>query len=149
MEKEPGSSLWSTIVDIIETIVVAAAIFVVVYLFLLQPHQIRGSSMEPNLSNGQYILTDKISYRFGEPRRGDIVVFKAPADESFDYIKRIIALPEETISMKEGKIIIKNSDSPDGFELKEPYKMNGDNTSGNILEGDTELKLGKDSYFVL
>ncbi len=145
-EKHP---LWGYFVDIIETIVVAAAIFVVVYLFLLQPHQVRGASMEPNLSNNQYILTDKISYRFGEPRRGDIVVFKAPVDENFDYIKRIIALPDETISIKEGKIFIKNSEDPGGLELNEPYQTNGENTPGNILAGDTELKLGKDSYFVL
>lgn len=145
-EKHP---FWGYFIDIIETVVVAAAIFVVVYLFLLQPHQVRGASMEPNLSDGQYILTDKISYRFGEPRRGDIVIFKAPADETYDYIKRVIALPGETISIKEGKIIIKNSEHPKGFELEEPYPTNGESSPGSVLEGGTELKLSDNSYFVL
>lgn len=78
--------------DFLETIVVALSIFVVIYLFLMQPHEIKGSSMEPNFYNNQYILTDKISYRLHEPSRGDVVIFKAPIDPDQDYIKRVIGL---------------------------------------------------------
>ena len=145
-EKHP---FWGYFVDIIETIVVAAAIFVVVYLFLLQPHQVRGASMEPNLSNGQYILTDKISYRFDKPRRGDIIVFKAPVDENYDYIKRIVGLPGESIKIKDGKIIIKNPEHPKGFVLEEPYKINGSDQPGTLLEDKKEFKVSEDNYFVL
>ena len=145
-EKHP---FWGYFVDIIETIVVAAAIFVVVYLFLLQPHQVRGASMEPNLSDGQYILTDKISYRFEKPRRGDIIVFKAPVDPNFDYIKRIIGLPGESIQIKDGKIIIKNTTHPKGFVLEEPYKINGSDQPGTLLEDNREFKISEDNYFVL
>jgi len=145
-EKHP---FWGYFVDIIETIVVAAAIFVIVYLFLLQPHQVRGASMEPNLSNGQYILTDKISYRFDKPRRGDIIVFKAPVDPNFDYIKRIIGLPGESIQIKGGKIIIKNTTHPKGFVLEEPYKINGSDQPGTLLEDNREFKISEDNYFVL
>lgn len=141
--------LWGYFIDIVETLVVAAAIFVVVYLFLLQPHQVRGASMEPNLSDGQYILTDKISYRFGDPNRGDIIVFKAPVDENFDYIKRIVGLPEETISMGDGNIIIKNPENPNGFTLEEPYSINGVNSPGEVLSNGTEFTIPKDTYFVL
>ena len=141
--------LWGYFIDVVETLVVAAAIFVVVYLFLLQPHQVRGASMEPNLSDGQYILTDKVTYRFGEPKRGDIIVFKAPVDENFDYIKRIIALPGETISIKNEQINIKNSEDPDGFVLDEPYSTNGTTSSGEVLADGAELTLGEDNYFVL
>lgn len=146
---ETKHPIWGYFVDTIETIVVAAAIFVVVYLFLLQPHQVRGASMEPNLMDGQYILTDKISYRFNEPRRGDVIVFKAPVDESFDYIKRIIALPSESVSIKNGEITIKNEENPKGFVLKEPYKINGSSQAGSLLENGKEIKLGENSYFVL
>src|SRR3989344_3119772 len=145
-EKHP---FWGYFVDIIETIVVAAAIFVIVYLFLLQPHQVRGASMEPNLSNGQYILTDKLSYRFEKPRRGDIVVFKAPVDPNFDYIKRIIGLPGESIQIKGGKIVIKNTTHPKGFVLEEPYKINGSDQPGTLLEDNKEFKISEDNYFVL
>jgi len=94
------------ILDIIETIVVALAIFVVCYLFLFQPHQVKGSSMYPNFHDGEYILTDKVSYRFGLPKRGDVVVFKAPKNEEVDYIKRIIGLPGDTVRVQDGKVYI-------------------------------------------
>lgn len=145
-EKHP---LWGYFVDVIETIVVAAAIFVVVYLFLLQPHQVRGASMEPNLSDGQYLLTDKVSYRFGDPKRGDIIVFKAPVDQNFDYIKRIIALPGETVKIENNEIIIKNSENPKGFVLNSPYGTNGVTTPGSRLENSREITLDTNDYFVL
>lgn len=143
------SPLWGYFIDIIETLVVAVAIFVVVYLFLLQPHQVRGASMEPNLSDSQYILTDKISYRFNDPSRGDIIVFKAPVDENFDYIKRIIGLPGETISLVDGEIFIKNSENPNGFTLEEPYPTNGLNSPGEVLADEVEFTLSEEKYFVL
>ena len=69
------------ILDLLEVFVTSFAIFLFVYLLILQPHKIKGSSMEPNYHDGQYILTDKLSYRFKEPQRGDIVVFKPPVSE--------------------------------------------------------------------
>ena len=148
MEKETGSSLWSTIVDIIETIVVAAAIFVVVYLFLLQPHQVRGASMEPNFHDGEYILTDKISYRFGEPKRGDVVIFKAPTNPDVDFIKRIIALPGEKIEIKNGNIVIYNTQSPQGFTLSEPYQVMEPLAGGSYLREGKIVEVPTDSYIV-
>lgn len=142
------SSLWSTVVDVIETVVVAAAIFVVVYLFLLQPHQVRGSSMEPNFKDGEYILTDKVSYRFNDPARGDVVIFKAPTNPDVDFIKRIIALPGEKVEIKNNTIFITNTQNPDGFTLSEPYEIM------DPIDGGTHLKEGKivevpeDNYLV-
>ena len=111
------SSIWSVIVDIIETVVVAAAIFVVVYLFLLQPHQVKGASMETNFHDGEYILTDKISYRFGEPKRGDVIVFKSPTNQDVDFIKRIIALPGEKIEIKNRNIMKNTVKAREGYFL--------------------------------
>src|SRR3989344_3005136 len=108
------SSIWSMVVDIIETVVVAAAIFVVVYLFLLQPHQVKGASMEPNFQENEYILTDKITYRFSEPKRGDVVVFKAPTNPDVEFIKRIVALPGEKIEIIQNNIKIYNTEYPQG-----------------------------------
>ncbi|OGY28337.1 MAG: signal peptidase I [Candidatus Woykebacteria bacterium RBG_19FT_COMBO_43_10] len=142
------SSLWSTLVDIVETVVVAAAIFVVVYLFLLQPHQVKGASMEPNFRDGEYILTDKISYRFSEPRRGDVVIFKAPTNPDVDFIKRIVALPGEKLEVKNNKIIIFNDENPKGFTLSEPYQVMEPIAGGTYLREGKIVEVPADNYLV-
>src|SRR3989344_1086116 len=103
------------ILDFLETIVVALSIFVVVYLFLVQPHEVKGSSMEPNFHNNEYILTDKISYRLHEPQRGDVVIFKSPKNQEVDYIKRVIGLSGERVKVTGGSVYI------NGVKLDEPY----------------------------
>lgn len=100
--------------DIIETSVAALSIFLVVYLFLMQPHQVNGNSMYPNFEDREYLMTDKISYRTGEPKRGDVVVFHAPAGAhcpagtGCDFIKRVIGLPGEVVEVTNGKIYVNN-----------------------------------------
>ncbi|PIP52003.1 signal peptidase I [Candidatus Beckwithbacteria bacterium CG22_combo_CG10-13_8_21_14_all_01_47_9] len=101
--------LWLWFLDFIETIVIALAIFVVVYRFLFQPHQVKGSSMYDNFHDGEYLLTDKVTYRFRSPERGDVVVFKAPQNEDYDYIKRIIALPGDTVKISGGQVFVNNT----------------------------------------
>lgn len=98
--------------DIVETVVIALSIFLVIYLLLMQPHQVNGLSMVPTFQNGEYLLTDKVSYRFGEPQRGDVVVFHAPdaaqcpQGTGCDFIKRVIGLPGETVEVKNGKFLV-------------------------------------------
>src|SRR3989337_1808456 len=88
--------------DVLEVIVFAVAIFLFLYLLVLQPHKIKGASMEPNFPNGEYLLTDKVTYRFREPERGDVIVFEAPGTNGEEFIKRIIGLPGEQISLHNG-----------------------------------------------
>src|SRR3989344_2611881 len=102
--------------DILQTVVLAAAIFVIIYLFIAQPHLVKGSSMEPNFRNGDYILTEKISYRFRDPDRGEVIVFQAPNRPDADYIKRIIALPNDTVAIKTGRIHINDQPLPEQYE---------------------------------
>lgn len=146
---EEKSTIWATVVDVIETIVVAAAIFVVVYLFLLQPHQVRGASMKPNFIDGEYILTDKISYRFGEPHRGDVIIFTSPTDADVDFIKRVIGLPGEKVKISEGKVIIINNENPEGFTLNEPYETLGPTAGGKEAPQNSEVTIGENEYFVM
>lgn len=137
-------NLRSHIIDFIQTIVVFGAIFALIYLFVAQPHKVSGNSMVPIFHNGDYILTDKLSYRLGNPRRGDVIVLKNPRDESQDFIKRIIALPSETIRIDENFVYIS------GELLKEPYLPPGTNTSaGTFLTEKTAVKAGPNQYFVL
>lgn len=131
--------------DIIETIVIALAIFVIIYLFLFQPHQVRGNSMSPNLHDNNYLLTDKISYRLNNPKRGEIVIFVAPKNEEYDYIKRIVGLPEEKVSINENNQVLINDQ-----KLDESYLPTGTETFGGaFLEIGKTITVPEDEYFIL
>src|SRR3989337_4276940 len=93
--------------DVLEVIVFAVAIFLFLYLLVLQPHKIKGASMEPNFPNGEYLLTDKVTYRLREPLRGDVIVFEAPGTNGEEFIKRIIGLPGEKVKVEGGSEFIK------------------------------------------
>ena len=93
-------SLGAFFLDILQVVVFATALFLFMYLLVMQPHKIKGSSMHPNFPDGEYLLTDKVTYRFGEPQRGDVIVFKAPYENGDEYIKRIIALPGDLVSVE-------------------------------------------------
>lgn len=103
------------IYEFIEAFVVSASVFVVVYLFLMQPHQVKGNSMVPTFSDQEYLLTDKVTYRRRLPTFGDVIVFKAPINENFDFIKRVIATPGQTVMIRGGRVYINNE------LLFEPY----------------------------
>jgi signal peptidase I len=130
--------------DILQIVILAFAIFLFMYLLVFQPHKIKGDSMQPNFPNAEYLLTDKVTYRFGEPKRGDVIVFKAPVDESEEYIKRIIGLPGETVSISEGKVFI------NGTQLNEIYLPNNLYTpEGPFLNNGEEVKVPDGEYFVM
>jgi len=113
--------------DVIETVVIAASIFLVVYLFFLQPHQVNGQSMMPNFKSGEYVLTDKVSYKLRDPQRGEVVVFHAPDGANCpkgtgcDFIKRILAVPGETIEVKNNSISINGEKLPESY-IPEDYE---------------------------
>lgn len=132
------------ILDILQIIVFAVAIFLFVYLLILQPHKIKGASMEPSFHDGEFLLTDKLSYRFGEPERGNVVVFKAPINDRDEFIKRIVGLPGDTIKIKAGKILL------NGEILEETYLNLGVYTNSNrFAKEDIEVTVPEDEYFVL
>lgn len=119
------------------------AIFLFVYLLILQPHKIKGDSMQPNFPDGEYLLTDKVTYRLEEPKRGDVIVFKAPAGNGDEFIKRIIGLPGETISITNGKV------SVNGEILNESYLSDKLYTSsGSFLSEGKEVTVPSESYLV-
>ncbi len=132
------------ILDFFETVVLAAVIFLLVYLFLWQPHRIKGRSMEPNFHDVELILTNRVSYRIREPQRGDVVVFRAPMREDRDYIKRIIGLPGDKVMVKEGRVYI------NGKLLEEPYLPSNVYTKpGFYLSEGVEKIVPPRSYIVM
>ncbi len=130
--------------DFVQTLVVFGAIFALIYLFIAQPHKVSGLSMFPTFDNGNYIMTDKISYRLAAPQRGDVVVLKNPRDESQDFIKRIIGLPGETMEISNNKVII------NGKLLQEKYlRPQTITTPGNFLGEGESLKIPENQYIVV
>ena len=100
--------------EILITIVLALAIFFAARA-TIQTYEVYQTSMEPGLSQGQRVVVVKAVYWFGEPQRGDVVVFKAPNGTEEEYIKRIIAVPGDSVEIVQGNIYV------NGFKLDEPY----------------------------
>jgi len=138
-------------------------LFLVIFRFyVFQPFSIKGSSMEPSFHDGEYLIVNELSYHLGGPKRGDVVVFKHPEPSCTDfvesnyinrvffqgpctnYIKRVIGLPGETVTIKDGKVYIKNEKEPQGFMLDEKYILTNIPTLGNQT-----VTLSKDEYYVI
>ncbi len=119
--------------------IVVAASWVIV-TFVGQRTQVSGSSMETTLSDGDQLIVDKISYRFRDPKRYDIVVFPYRYEKNTYYIKRIIGLPGETVQIVNGCVYI------NGQPLNEHYGNEVMEEAGLAAE---PITLGEDEYFVL
>lgn len=150
MIKNLFKSFSSQALDFLETVVLAFIIFLLVDTFIAQPHIVRGSSMLNNFHNQERIFTESVSYRFKEPGRGDIVVFRYPLAPSTEYIKRVIGLPGEKILLENGQVTILNKEHPSGFILKENYLKLQTKTLGKkeIREG-VLYEVPADRYAVL
>lgn len=97
---------YNLFIDVMQTILLAASIFLVIYIFVVRPFQVSGDSMYPNYKNKEYILTNLIALRFEMPVRGDVIVFKAPPDPEKDFIKRVIGEPGDTVLIKDGFVYV-------------------------------------------
>lgn len=130
--------------EILEVVLIGVITVFFIRSFLAQPFLVSGASMEPNFSSGNYLLIDEVTYRFREPQRGEVTVFKYPNNPSVYYIKRIIGLPGEKIVIKNGAIKIYNQEKPDGFILNENYLSENLKTAG-----DLEILLKDNEYYMM
>jgi signal peptidase I len=128
--------------DLLKFAVIALAIVVPIRMFIAQPFVVSGESMFPTFDDGQYLIVDEISYIVNGPHRGDVVIFRYPNDPSRFFIKRIIGLPNEKVSIKTGIVTITNQAHPEGFTLKEDYIDEQFSTTGDYTTGNEE-------YFVM
>ena len=128
--------------EVIETIVLTVLMFLVIR-FAVQNFNIEGTSMEPSLHNQELILVDKWTYLFRPPARGDVIVFIAPPQPTQDYIKRVIGLPGDTITIMNTTVIV------DGVTLNESYV--DPNNQGNMYDYKHihDLVIPRNDYFVL
>lgn len=135
--------IWKVLLELAETLVIAGAIFVVIYAFLIRPFQVTGTSMHPTFVNGEYVFTNLLSQRFGPLDRRDVIVFKAPSEDK-DYIKRIIGIPGDTVKIEDGKVFLNHK------KLNEPYISPTIRTDarGFANEGQ-DILVSENSYFVM
>lgn len=94
--------------DLTKVVIISLAVIIPVRYYLMQPFFVQGNSMVPNFQTKDYLIIDELTYRFREPQRGDVIVFKYPKDPSQYFIKRIIGLPGEHIEVTNGQVIINN-----------------------------------------
>lgn len=142
-EQRPKIEKTSLKKDIIDMTIYFIIVVLAAYLtvnFVAQRTMVDGDSMYPTLHNRDNLIVDKISYRFGEIDRFDIVVFEYPHKEDVHYIKRIIGLPGETVQIIDGMIYI------NGELLEESY---GYEVMRNAYRAERPIHLGEDEYFVL
>ncbi len=130
------SGVKSVLREVLETVVFTLIIFLLIQTFI-RNFRVVGTSMEPNLHNGQYLIIDKISYKLGGPHRGDVVVFEPPYRPGEDYVKRMIGLPGDLVEIRQGNVFI------NGELLPQPY---------GVRPGSYSMeprRVGPDEYFVL
>lgn len=128
--------------EVFKVFIVASVIVLPIRYFLFQPFIVKGDSMVPNFQSGDYLIIDELSYRFSDPERGDVIVFKYPKDTSQRFIKRVIGVPGETVQIRDGNVyIIKNGNTA---QLNEKYLPENLKTSGNV-----DVALEASQYFVL
>lgn len=129
-------SLW----DLIKFALLLIVIIVPFRMFVAQPFIVNGASMDPTFHEGDYLIVDELSYLLREPERGEVVIFSNPINPSQYFIKRIIGLPGETVSVRGDRVEVENSQSQ--VVLDEPYL----GSHGNRAK---TLTLGEGEYFVM
>jgi len=130
--------------EIFEVVFISLITVLFIRAFLFQPFLVSGASMEPSYSDGDYLVIDQISYRFGgDPERGHTIVFRFPGDASIFFIKRIVGLPGERVVGKNGLVTVYTSED-NKLILEEPYLAPNTKTPGSF-----DVQLGDDEFFVL
>ena len=140
-------------------IVISLVIVLPIRAFIAQPYIVSGASMDNTYQDGNYLIVDEISYRFNEPKRGDVIVLKAPVSalllqklattSNIDYIKRIIGLPGETIEINGDEVKIYNTENPDGKVLTESYINIDKNITSPFSDIKEKITLKTGEYFVM
>lgn len=149
-------SFWESAKEWVRVIVIAMVIAIPIRFFIAEPFIVSGASMDPTFSTGQFLVIDRMSYRFGEPRRGDVIVFEYPYDRlpngernTTYYIKRIIGLPGERVRMSDGKVTIETASSTEKLALEEPYVQPYHRSHESMAFPENGKFLGTDQYIVM
>ncbi|HEY9586114.1 MAG TPA: signal peptidase I [Candidatus Paceibacterota bacterium] len=107
--------------DVISFLFIVVFVIIPFRVLVAQPYLVTGGSMDPTFQSGEYLIVDQLSYRFEEPKRGDVVIFRYPKDPKEFFIKRIIGLPGETVKLSANGVTITDENDSRGLKLAEPY----------------------------
>jgi signal peptidase I len=132
-------------VDTLQSILIAASIFLVIYMFFFRPFQVNGESMHPNFEDGEYVLTNLITLRFHDPVQGDVIVFKAPPDPEKDFIKRVIGVPGDSVMLKDGDVYVNAKLLDQSGFLSSDVKTYG----GSFLKEGEPITVPEGEFFVM
>ncbi len=140
-------------------VIISLVIVLPIRTFIAQPYIVSGASMDNTLKNGNYLIIDEISYRFEDPKRGDVVVFKTPPkglelqklplDKTVYYIKRVIGLPGETVEINGDEVKIYNDENLEGKVLVEPYAYINNSIPSQFSSIKLKVTLNDGEYFVM
>ncbi len=128
--------------DLFTLALLIVVVVIPIRIFVISPFIVDGESMHPTFENLDYLVVDEIVYDFHAPARGDVIVFRYPNDPSLFYIKRIIGLPGETVSINKGVVTI-TTVGGNKITLSEPYTVNEDATYTK------NVTLSANDYFVM
>ncbi len=134
-EETKRSGFLDTLIDILETLLLSVVLFVIINAVSARI-KIDGSSMEPTLHHGEFVIVSKLNYRFGKPERGDIVVFDFPRNITQEYIKRVIGIPGDHVRIVDQEVYV------NGQKVSEPYIITPPNYEG-------EWEVPENALFVL
>jgi signal peptidase I len=148
--------IYTFLIDSVQTFLIAAAVFLFIYALLFRPFEVKGDSMFPSFHDGEYVITNLIGFEdlkvyhatFGSLKLGDVVVFNAPPatqNTDKDYIKRIIGVPGDTVSVKDGNVYLNGKILDESAYLKSDVKTYG---AAFLKDGDT-VKVPQGQYFVM
>ena len=140
-----GASLaYRFFIDTLQTLLLAASVFLVIYIFLFRPFQVSGESMYPTFKDKEYILTNLIGLRFADPKLGDVIVFHAPIDKDKDFIKRVIGMSGDVVTLKDGDVYVNNK------KLDESKYLHGVKTyGGSFMKENQPITVPAGDYLVM
>lgn len=136
-QKSTKDSAW----ELVRFVLVAIIVVLPIRILVAQPFIVSGSSMFPTFKDNQYLIVDQVTYKFENPKRGDVIVFRYPLDTSKFFIKRIIGLPNERVTIEQGHVSVTNVKGEEE-ELDEPYIE-------SMSQDSMSIQLKGDEYFVL
>jgi signal peptidase I len=138
------SNISKSFLDLVEVLLISGTVAALMFLFVGQPVKVVGDSMLPSFANAEQLVSEKVSIKYSELIRGDVVIFEHPMQEGILLIKRVVGMPGEKFEISDGKILINDR------ELVEKYTFAKNVTQGyGKIPGNKSIQIPKDGYILL